>query len=99
MPSRSRSSRGSRTGFDRLEAPLMGELTSQERACVEAASAEPMLIQVEHWAEINSGSRNLEGLAVLGARLADSFADLPGEIAMREPAPVEAIDANGKAYD
>ena len=77
----------------------MGELTSQERACVEAASAEPMLIHVEQWAEINSGSRNLEGLAVLGARLAGAFADLPGEIAMREPAPVEAVDASGKPYE
>ena len=77
----------------------MGELTSQERACVEAASAEPMLAQVENWAQLNSGSRNLEGLAALGARLAGAFADLPGEVDMREPSPVEAIDEAGKAYE
>lgn len=77
----------------------MGELTSQERACIEAASAEPMLMQVENWAAVNSGSRNLDGLAVLGARLAGAFADLPGEVAMCDPAPVEAIDARGKAYE
>ena len=77
----------------------MGELTSQERACVEAASAAPMLAQVENWDEVNSGSRNLDGLAVLGARLAGAFADLPGEIAMLDPMPVEAIDAAGKSYE
>jgi glutamate carboxypeptidase len=77
----------------------MGELTSLERACVEAASAAPMLAQVENWAEVNSGSRNLDGLGVIGARLAGAFADLPGEIAMRDPTPVEAIDAAGKAYE
>ena len=77
----------------------MGELTSQERACVEAASAAPMLAQVQNWSEVNSGSRNLEGLATLGARLADAFAALPGEIRMVDPAPVEAIDSVGKAYE
>jgi glutamate carboxypeptidase len=77
----------------------MGQLTSQEHACVEAASAAPMLAQVENWAEVNSGSRNLDGLATIGARLAGAFADLPGEIAMREPTPVEAIDAAGKPYE
>src|SRR4029453_5706698 len=77
----------------------MGELTSLERACVEAASAAPMLAQVENWAEVNSGSRNLDGLGVIGARLAGAFADLPGEIAMRDPTPIEAIDAAGKAYE
>ncbi len=77
----------------------MGELTSQERACVEAASAAPMLAQVENWSAVNSGSRNLDGLATLGARIAGAFADLPGEIAMLEPATVEAVDAAGKSYE
>ena len=77
----------------------MGELTSNERACVEAASAAGMLAQVQDWAAVNSGSRNLDGLATIGSRLADAFAVLPGELQMREPAPVEAIDAAGKAYE
>ena len=77
----------------------MGELTSTERACVEAASAAPMLAQVENWSALNSGSRNLEGLATLGSRLAGAFADLPGEIRMVEPTPVDAIDAAGKAFE
>ena len=77
----------------------MGELTDQERKCVEAASAAPMLAQVENWSTLNSGSRNLEGLATLGSRLAGAFADLPGEIRMVEPTPVEAIDAGGHTYE
>jgi glutamate carboxypeptidase len=77
----------------------MGELTSKERASVEAASAAPMLAQVENWSEVNTGSRNMDGLATLGARLAGAFADLPGEIAMRDPKPVETIDTAGKPYE
>ena len=77
----------------------MGELTSQERACVETASAAPMLAQVENWSTVNTGSRNLDGLAILGARLAGAFAELPGEIVLAEPMPVEAIDAAGKPYE
>lgn len=77
----------------------MGDLTSQERSCVDAASAAPMLAQVESWSAVNTGSRNLDGLAILGARLAGAFAELPGEIALLEPLPVEAIDADGKPYE
>ena len=64
----------------------MGALSSLEQNCVEAASAEPMLAQVENWSAVNSGSRNLDGLGIIGARLAGAFADLPGEIRMLEPA-------------
>ncbi|MDP9422691.1 MAG: hydrolase [Pseudomonadota bacterium] len=77
----------------------MEGLSEIERACVERAMAANMLSQVENWSSINSGSRNLDGLAVLGARLAGAFADLPGELHMREPSPVEAIDAAGKSYE
>ncbi|MFL6749565.1 MAG: hydrolase [Sphingomicrobium sp.] len=74
-------------------------LTDIERDCVERAMAAEMLAQVQNWSEVNSGSRNLEGLATLGARLAGSFAALPGEIQMVDPAPVEAIDPSGKPYE
>jgi glutamate carboxypeptidase len=77
----------------------MEGLSGQERDCVERATAAEMLPQVEAWAAVNSGSRNLDGLATIGARLAGAFADLPGDIAMREPSPVEAIDAAGKVYE
>ena len=76
----------------------MQGLTEIERDCVEQAMAGDMLGQVESWSEVNSGSRNLDGLATIGARLAAAFADLPGELQMREPAPVDAIDTAGKPY-
>ena len=77
----------------------MEGLTSIERACVERAMAEPMLHQVRNWAEVNSGSRNLEGLGIIAARLAGAFADLPGEPDLLEPDRVEAIDESGRPYD
>ena len=72
----------------------MGSLTSTEQDCVERAAAEPMLDQVEAWAAVNSGSRNLAGLAD-GGRIARRrlLPRCPGEIALVEPAPVDAVDA------
>jgi glutamate carboxypeptidase len=40
----------------------MSGLASIEHDIVERAAAEPMLGQVEAWAAVNSGSRNLYGL-------------------------------------
>ena len=77
----------------------MEGLTSSERTSVERAMAAPMLGQVEAWAAVNSGSRNLEGLAAMFGLLADAFAALPGDVRPLDPAPVEAIDAAGKAYE
>jgi len=73
----------------------MAELSSDERAVVERAGAEPMLDQVLAWAAVNSGSRNLAGLGEVAGLLADAFAALPGEVRFEEPAPVEAVDAAG----
>ena len=77
----------------------MGELTSLEQTCVEAASATPMLAQVECWAALNSGSRNLAGLDAIAGKLADEFAGLPGEVELVKASPVEAVDAGGKAFE
>ncbi|HEU5285191.1 MAG TPA: hydrolase, partial [Sphingomicrobium sp.] len=73
----------------------MGRLTSTEQDCAERAAAEPMRGQVIIWAGINSGSRNLDGLAKMAELLANEFAALPGEVRLVEPAPVDAIDATG----
>ena len=58
--------------------------------------AEPMLDQVEAWAAINSGSRNLDGLKQIAAELANAFSELPGQLELVDPDPVEAIDSRGK---
>ena len=77
----------------------MGNLTSNEQAAVERATATAMMARVEAWSLINSGSRHLVGLADVAALLADAFAVLPGEVSLREAAPVEAVDAEGRTYD
>jgi len=77
----------------------MGALTSTEQAIVERAAAEPMLDQVLDWSAINSGSRNLAGLATIAGVLGDAFASLPGETVLLDPAIVDAVDPAGKKID
>jgi len=73
----------------------MPDVSRDEAAVLDAAAAAPMLAQVEAWAAVNSGSRNLHGLARMAALLADAFAGLPGELRLRDAAPVEEMAADG----
>ena len=75
----------------------MRGLSTVEAAAIEAAAAAPMLNQVRAWAAVNSGSRNLAGLAEMASVLADAFAALPGEVALLEAAPAAEIDSKGDA--
>ncbi len=77
----------------------MQGLNSVEWNCVAQAAATPMLEQVEAWAAVNSGSRNLGGLASMAATLANAFSALPGEMHLLDSAPVDAIDGSGKAVE
>ncbi len=77
----------------------MGQLTTSERDAIERAGNAPMLDQTLAWAAVNSGSRNLAGLETMAGLLADSFAALPGALTLVDPAPVEAVDAAGRAID
>ena len=70
-------------------------LTITEQALVERAAATPMLVQVERWAAINTGTRNLDGLKTLAGLLADEFASLPGALSLVTGDPVESVAANG----
>ncbi len=70
-------------------------LNTIEAAAVEAARAAPMLAQVERWVAVNSGTRNLDGLATMAGLLADAFSPLPGDLTLVEPAPVEMVDTSG----
>lgn len=74
----------------------MPGLTTDERAVLERVAGEPMLGQVAAWAAVNSGSRNLAGLAEMARMLADAFDALPGKLSLREPALVDAMTAEGK---
>jgi glutamate carboxypeptidase len=73
----------------------MAALTPIEAEAVERAAAAPMLDQVQEWAAINSGSRNLAGLAAVAERLSGAFASLPGELRITAPEPVTAMSADG----
>ncbi|HEV2747667.1 MAG TPA: hydrolase [Allosphingosinicella sp.] len=77
----------------------MRGLSTIEAAAVEACASAPMLDQVQRWATINSGSHNLDGLAAVGAMLAEEFAALPGVPTMREPADVREMHADGSLRD
>ncbi len=73
----------------------MTGLSSTERDAVAQAGAAPMLAQVEAWAAVNSGTRNLSGLSTMANLLADAFAGLPGDLALIPPAPAESVAADG----
>ena len=73
----------------------MRGLSTIEAAAIERAAAEPMLDQVQAWALVNSGSRNLAGLEEMARIYADAFAVLPGELRLLDPAPVDAMEADG----
>ena len=73
----------------------MRGISEAEQAALEGAAAEPMLDQVETWAAVNSGSRNLDGLAQMARIYADAFAALPGEVRLLDPSPVDNMEADG----
>ena len=60
-----------------------------------AGARSPMLAQVQAWSAINSGSRNIAGLATMADNLASAFAALGGVAQPGDPAPVTTIDATG----
>jgi glutamate carboxypeptidase len=67
---------------------------SESLARLDAARA-PLLAQIEHWSAINSGSRNVAGLAAMADALCLAFAPLGGSINLLDPTPVTAVDATG----
>lgn len=71
-------------------------LSVTETAAIEHARAAPMLPQVEQWVAVNSGTRNLAGLAKMAGLLADAFAVLPGDLTFLAPTPVDAVDGTGQ---
>ena len=77
----------------------MKHLAPQERTLAEGIDQAAMLALTERWSAINSGTANLDGLARQATALADAFAALPGDVELREPAPVSAIDAAGREIE
>jgi glutamate carboxypeptidase len=77
----------------------MSQLSPTERALITGLDSASMLAQVLEWCPINTGTRNLAGLAEQAQLLADAFAALPGEVSLAQPAPVEAIAPDGKGVE
>ncbi|WP_408589551.1 hydrolase [Novosphingobium sp.] len=77
----------------------MTPLSPPEHALLSQIDAPAMLAQVLAWSAINTGTRNLAGLAAQAALLADAFAVLPGEARLESPAPVEAVAADGRTVE
>jgi len=73
----------------------MSRLCATEQALLAPIAQPALLAQTLAWAAVNSGSGNLAGLAKMAALLADAFAALPGEVTLADPAPVEAVGADG----
>jgi len=71
-------------------------LSPTERHALAAidGARDQMLAQTAAWAAINSGSRNLAGLAEMAAQLSVAFAAL-GAAMLRDPAPAGAVDSRG----
>ncbi|MGF7154525.1 hydrolase [Novosphingobium gossypii] len=73
----------------------MSALAVEELDLLAPIERAPILAHTLDWAAINSGTGNLDGLAVVATRLADAFAALPGEVRLVDAAPVEKVDAKG----
>ncbi len=71
--------------------------TATEAAALASIDGAAMLARVEAWSAINSGSRNLPGLAAMARELSAAFAPL-GTVQLRDPAPVEAVAADGRKH-
>jgi len=77
----------------------MQQVSTSEAGLIDTIDGAAMLAQVQAWSAINTGTRNLAGLAQQAAVLADTFAGLPGSLALVAPAPVTAIAADGQPFE
>ena len=77
----------------------MQELSTSETAMLEGVDQNAMLARTQDWAQVNSGTGNLGGLATVADMLADAFAALPGEVTLRDPAPVTVMDVDGREVE
>lgn len=84
---------------------MHAELQASDLILLESIDGEALVARAVAWCAVNSGSRNLAGVAEVGARLADAMAGLPGRVeALPLPPTTEVADdgcgrevANGAA--
>ncbi|WP_353215940.1 hydrolase [Sandarakinorhabdus sp.] len=79
-----------------MSSPPLLPSAAEAAALARIAGQRPaMLAEIEAWAAINSGSRNLAGLARMADVLADGFAPLGGTIVRVPAAPATRITVSG----
>jgi len=66
-----------------------------ETPLLDKANDLPLLKRTQQWAQVNSGTTNLDGLKTIAGYLVDAFAVLPGKIELVKPAPVNAVRSDG----
>lgn len=69
--------------------------TLPETPLLDKANDLPLLERTETWANVNSGTTNLDGLKIVAGQLADAFSVLPGDIELIDAEPVEAVRTDG----
>ena len=74
-------------------------LSDAERAMIGGIANQPILERTLTWANINSGTGNLSGLARMADLLGQAFSALPGEVRLIDPDPVEQVGADGTVRD
>lgn len=72
----------------------MGSPSPAEAAVLASLDGAAMLARVEAWAAINSGSRNLSGLAAMADALTPALAEL-GPVRRVDPAPATIVGTDG----
>lgn len=77
----------------------MKQVAPPEAALLAPIDPARMLARTLAWSAINSGTGNLAGLSQVAGALADAFAALPGEVSLIDPAPVTAVDAEGREVE
>lgn len=75
---------------------MLPDLPAADRAALDGVDPDALVARAVSWCAINSGSRNLPGVAEVGARLADAMAALPGEVEVLPLAPVTEIADDGR---
>jgi glutamate carboxypeptidase len=73
----------------------MTALSTVERDAIATLDNAHMLAEVQDWASINSGTRNMAGISVMAGKLTDAFAVLPGKIGLVDPTPVTSVGIDG----
>ena len=70
-------------------------MQAQDHRALEGIDGEALVARAVEWCALNSGSRNLPGVAAVGDRLAEAMAAFPGEVERVDLPPTPQVEADG----